>query len=266
MIPEASFVEGYRAVLHAVGFQASVIDQLAIELAGEGQLPPAWLRTRVQGTPDIPGFVRVGRQCARDLAKAVTYAGRNIGDFRQILDFGCGCGRTMMYLRSDTPLAAMHGTDIDGEAVAWCARHLPFGVFSVNAAEPPLPYNANRFDLIYALSVFTHLDEDYQFRWLEELERIAQPGAVVLATLHGYERWKTFPPDVQAKIKKDGMAFVPMPFWKGIFSDWYQNAYHSEEYVREKFSQYFEVRAYLPLGLDGYQDIVVLEKRSAGPA
>ena len=72
-----------------------------------------------------------------------------------ILDFGCGCGRVVRWWR-DLP-AEIHGSDFNPTLVRWCRENLPFGVFEVNRPEPPLPYPDDSFDLVYALSVLTHL-------------------------------------------------------------------------------------------------------------
>jgi 2-polyprenyl-3-methyl-5-hydroxy-6-metoxy-1,4-benzoquinol methylase len=46
-------------------------------------------------------------------------------------------------------------------------------------------FKENSFDLIYALSVFTHLSEPLQRFWITELTRIVRPGGHLFITLHG---------------------------------------------------------------------------------
>src|SRR5207248_1785974 len=115
---------------------------------------------------------------------ALTSVHREISSFRDVLDFGCGCGRTLRYFADQSPITDFYGTDIDAEAIAWCRRHLRFAKFKVNQALPPLSYRAEKFDLVYAVSVFTHIDEEYQFRWLDELRRITKPRGIVIVTTH----------------------------------------------------------------------------------
>ena len=100
-----------------------------------------------------------------------------------ILDFGCGAGRVIRYWHG-LP-AAPYGTDYNPDLIAWCEQHLPFAKFLVNGPGPPLEYPSDFFGLIYALSVFTHLDEAGQIAWIRELRRIAKPGGYILITTHG---------------------------------------------------------------------------------
>jgi len=43
---------------------------------------------------------------------------------------------------------------------------------------PPMSYEDNMFDFVYSISIFTHLPEDMQFAWLQELQRITKPGGI----------------------------------------------------------------------------------------
>ncbi|PWT94737.1 MAG: hypothetical protein C5B55_02270, partial [Blastocatellia bacterium] len=139
------------------------------------QLPPSEMRYRVSGSPHAEDFVVVGKKCAADLRSALKKVNVELGSFGQILDFGCGCGRTLIHMKALAPQAQFSGTDMDSEAIKWCQQHIDFASFSFSKERPPMEYAADSFDFIYAISVFTHLDEDHQFCWLQELRRIAKP-------------------------------------------------------------------------------------------
>src|SRR5262245_16281310 len=108
-------------------------------------LPPALLRFKVRGSPSGERFSRIGRDCANDIAAALTRVGRPLSEFRRILDFGCGCGGTLVWLRDLAPDAALDGTDIDASAIEWCRANLPSAAFATNAARPPLGYADAQF-------------------------------------------------------------------------------------------------------------------------
>lgn len=221
-------------------------------------LPPALMRFKVRGSPSGEAFARIGHTCANDIDAALRTFDRPLSSHRAILDFGCGCGGTLVWLRDLAPTASISGTDIDASAIAWCRKNLPFATFGTNGALPPLAYPDASFDLVYAISVFTHLDEDYQLRWLQELRRIIKPGGTCLVTLHGPNTWNEMPAQDQRTLAQHGFVFIRTDATKGLFPDWYQNAFHLRSYVEATFSKYFDVIGFLPRGLNNHQDIVVL--------
>ena len=124
----------------------------------------------MRGAADEQSFLEVGRQCAEDIVAGLKRIGRAPDSFESVLDFGCGCGRVLRWLAPELTPARVFGTDIDRQAVAWCSKNLPGIAFSVNAGLPPTGYAAQSFDLIYAISVFSHLDEDFQFCLEQSIE------------------------------------------------------------------------------------------------
>jgi SAM-dependent methyltransferase len=232
---------------------ADVKDQVAGDRA---HLPPAEMRYRVGASPDAEEFITIGKTCAADIQSAVLKVGCELGSFTRILDFGCGCGRTVVHMRDLAPAAQIDGIDIDADAIEWCTQNLNFASFSVGKETPPSDYAVDTFDFIYVISVFTHLDEDYQFRWLEELRRIAKPGAVLVLTVNG----------IKDGLKDSDKGFVfERSYEEGLFPAWYQNTYHSKEYVFENFGKYFAVLGYFPQSMNAHQDVVVLQKATDKP-
>jgi len=122
-------------------------DRRRATAGGPFAVPPAELRYRVHGDLDVQSFLETGRQCLDDLRAALASVGRDLGSFHEILDFGCGCGRTLRWFEPWADRARVRGTDIDAEAIDWCRRCLPFASFSVNAGLPPLGFPDGAFDL-----------------------------------------------------------------------------------------------------------------------
>ena len=228
-------------------------------------MPPPRLRHRVHGTLEAEGYLQVGKRCADDLAHAARLVGRELSSFNEILDFGCGSARVLRHF-GDLPASChLYGTDLDPEAIAWCRRAIPFASFETNDAAPPLPFPSASFDLIYAVSVFTHLDEDLQKAWLAELHRVAAPGGHLLLTTHGAYAQADLPGEYKQLLAHEGFAFHKVAsgrFKLDGLPDFYQNAYHTRTYIEENWSELFEIRHYMERGLNDHQDIVVLERRS----
>ena len=221
------------------------------------------MRHRVHGSPYADSFLKTGKQNTEDIRVALTQVDRDLDSFQSVLDFGCGCGRTLRWFVERGQSWQLHGTDIDSQAISWCRNNLAPVSFGVNKPTPPLEYSDDLFDLVLAISVFTHLDQDHQFRWLTEFSRILRPNGILLLTVRGYQTWRDLPQKEVAIIEEAGFHFRITHVREGTFPGWYQDSYHSKEYVLREYAKYFDVLNYAPRGLDpggDYQDIVICRK------
>lgn len=227
-------------------------------------LPPAKLRHRVHGTLDRESFLRLGRVVSGKLHELVGLAGRRMDSFESILDFGCGSGRVLRFLAADAPMARFHATDIDPEPIAWGRQHLPRIQWARNGYQPPLDFADGSFDLIYAISVFSHLDEGFQNAWLAELERVARPGAIVILTTHGEHLAEALAPSQRSQLDAAGILFCTGATGRlkldGL-PDFYQSTFHKRSYIDRVWGRHFELVAYVEGAIDDYQDAAVLRKR-----
>lgn len=153
-------------------------------LASDGlALPPDELIAQVSGGASREEFLAGGRLGSEIITAALARHGVAIGEVGALLDFGVGCGRVA---RNWAELdAEIHGCDYNPVLVEWCRRNLSHVTPSLNRLDPPLPYEDERFGLVYALSVFTHLTQTQQLTWIAELRRVTRPGGLVLFTTHG---------------------------------------------------------------------------------
>jgi SAM-dependent methyltransferase len=147
-------------------------------------------------------------------------------DGKRALDFGSGAGKTLRHLTSEAEVAEIWGCDIDVPSIEWASRHLtpPFH-FALSADEPPLAFEAQSFDLVYAFSVFTHLVETSS-AWLLELHRILQPAGFLIVSFLGqaYTREYAGEPYDDARIGRNflrcgqswdlgGPSVLMSPWW-----------------------------------------------------
>lgn len=221
-------------------------------------IPPPRLILRVAGTTDTEWFLGSGRLAADTIAAALEQANRPVETLGALLDFGCGCGRVTRRWANlaDTEV---HGSDRSADAIEWCRRNLAFATFTTNDPEPPTPYPDMRFDLVYALSVFTHLPEHLQRRWVDELERILRPQGLLLLTVHG-QRYRGRLTGSERRRFDAGELVVRWP--EGAGSN-LCSAFHPPSYVKERLAVRFEVVAFVPEGATGnpHQDLYLLRRR-----
>jgi len=106
---------------------------------------------------------------------------------KRMLDFGCGSARTLRHFMDEAAAAEFWGTDIDRPSIEWVQGALcpPLHAHQCQP-DPPLGLEPGSFDLIWAVSVFTHL-ADNSLPWLLEMHRMLKPGGLLIATYMG--RW-----------------------------------------------------------------------------
>jgi SAM-dependent methyltransferase len=222
-------------------------------------LPPVELRVRVGCSEDADVFLTVGQAVFADLNRLLGAVGRTLDGFANVLDFGCGCGRVLRFFPRR---AGLVGCDIDAEAIAWCQQALGDRArFYATMPRPPLPFDDRSFDLAYAISVFTHLPEEMQFLWLEELARLLRPGGILIASTHGETLLPANTPEAVRRIlKRTGFLYTQGQSTPGL-PDFYQTTFHLRRYVEEKWTRHFRLASAVPRGINSHQDAYVLERR-----
>jgi ubiquinone/menaquinone biosynthesis C-methylase UbiE len=206
-------------------------------------------------SPDI--FLRTGEISAQQIRDMTKRAGVELESFNAILDFGCGVGRVIRQWKTLRG-PEVYGTDYNPVLINWCQKHLTFAHFEVNSLAAKLNYEDEKFDFIYALSVFTHLPEDLSDAWLKELGRVIKPGGYLYLTTHGAHYFPERTPAEQAKLARGELVVVATEKAGS-------NAcatFHPEAYVRKHFTGQFEIVAHRAgkAGMATEQDAWLLRK------
>jgi SAM-dependent methyltransferase len=223
--------------------------------------PPADLQVRVVGT-FAADFLDSGHEVLDAMNRVLERYGAPLSSHRRVLDLGCGCGRVLraLSLRTDRETTELFGADIDAEAVRWCQENYSHQAsFSVVGASPPTAFPSGFFDLIYAISVFTHLPEELQFSWLAEIRRILKPGGYALLTVHGAAHVHSVPRERKDELTGRGFVYAKTGATRGLPA-FYQTAWHSATYVRQQWGSYFQVVDVVEGAVGNRQDIVVCRR------
>jgi SAM-dependent methyltransferase len=235
----------------------------ALKQMGGLMPPPPHLQIRVSGEYNS-AFIEHGEILLGYLNSALSCVDKDLTSFDKVLDFGCGCARLLRALHYQAaPSQKLYGTDIDAEAIEWCrANHSKAAEFSVNPAMPPMTYSDDMFDLVYSVSIFTHLPEAMQYSWLKELQRITKPGGYLLLTTHGEKHFHNVPEGSRQAALAKGFYYHQLGNTEGL-PDFYQVTYHMPEYIRSRWSDYFDILDIQERAVDDHQDIVLCRKRCA---
>ncbi len=228
---------------------------------GTADFPPALLRVRVCGSLDIDGYKKGGQASAEAMIGSIERAGIKRDAHIKLFDFGTGCGRILGPMIEMMPNTRFTGSDIWDSAIAYDKKQFKDHNFLVNKFDPPLDLPDNEFDVITAMSVFTHLDEQNQAAWLKELNRVASPGGYLLLSVHGVEhaeRTKLKEPYL-GQLNSEGFVFVKDGAWSDFMPDGYQTSFQTREWTMKNWSKYVNVVDYY-VGGWGHHDIVVIKK------
>lgn len=242
----------------------TAVEQLTAVLRHEGIVmpPPKHMQIRVVGAY-VGGFIESGFSICDDLNGVLAVVGKSLESFPRILDWGCGCGRTARAVKTLVPGCELHGTDIDEEAIGFLQRcYARYGEFRVAPHRPPTSFPDDFFDFVFGVSIFTHLPEDMQFEWLAELSRITRPGAHLIVTTSGEPNYKLMPPEYVARVERDGFLYVDGGYGQSInLPAFYQNTFHTHDYIRRKWTRYFDVIDIQTQRMQRHQDTILLRNR-----
>ncbi|NES91028.1 MULTISPECIES: methyltransferase [unclassified Okeania] len=149
-------------------------------------LPPNHLLLRISGNSSVKAFLSSFDDLKYTVKNYLQKAGFDFHQFENILDFGCGVGRYLMAFKPELlPNQKLFGCDVFPECAEWCEENIKFATVKHNNIQPPLPFENNQFDLVNAVSVFTHLRLDLQHLWAWDIYRVLRPGGILFMTLHG---------------------------------------------------------------------------------
>ncbi len=185
------------------------------------------------------------------------------GQNLKILEWGCGPGRVIRHLQKFLAgPAELTGADYNRDSVAWCRAHLDGITFVENDVEPPLPFDAGRFDVVYALSVFTHLSEPLHAAWIDELARVLKPGGLLLLTLHGdFFRDRHLNADERADYERGRLVTRGRV---AVGKKWFA-AFHPPAYVERRLLAGFDLLKHRPGPISaGFEQDVWVARKTRG--
>ncbi len=207
------------------------------------------------------------------VADALQAAGSGLEEVRDGLDFGASSGRVVRVLAAAHPEANWSACDPNAPAIAWARAHLPGIDFFVSPQDPPLARPDGAFDLVLAISVWSHYDRGAALRWLEEMGRLVRPGGHVLLTSHGpqsvaYHADRGTRPagqllEIVEALHSRGFWFAaefgPAGDWGVVHPEW-GTAFLTPEWLLSQIGRRWHVAHFMPGCVEGNQDVYVLRR------
>jgi SAM-dependent methyltransferase len=231
-------------------------------------LPPPKLMYKINGQKNAEIFRNSRIGGVEQLQNDLLNSGIDILELNNVLDCGCGCGRIIAGWELIGHRFVLNGCDYNKKAINWCRSNIPGVDFKINSIDKPLPYEDGRFDLIYLLSVFTHLSSDTQISMIREFRRILKPDGYVYLTFHG----KYFQPDMIKQVHGGNSIFsekgmlINKEKKQGSNDCW---VLHKKEKLQEmfettgfRFINHFDAIVRGPTHLAGWQDSILFRLKS----
>lgn len=214
-----------------------------------------------------------GVACYLPIATMALHCGVRLREAITVLDFGCGAGRQLLHFTKNFPQVDYLACDVDYTLIDFIRKNYPAVKSEVNRFDPPLPFETDSIDMIYSVSIFSHLNPDHQRRWLEDLHRVVKPGGMCFLTTEGptalARMGSAFDP---AELQKLGIIYREYSFLGqpnvapvanvllGIEGS-YGSTVMTPEFIRAHWpSPGFDVVEVVEGIIDARQDLVILRK------
>ncbi len=218
-------------------------------------LPPSFILYESFGKLSYHSYYVNGRESASHIVRLIEKH-RDL-TAAKICEWGCGPARILRHFPEilEGKGAEFYGSDYNTLTIDWCRATFPDITFSNNRLTPPLPYESDFFDVLYCISVFTHLSMENQTLWLEECLRVLKPGGLFLLSVHGDACISGLFIGEKTLYESEGCVVRDcVTEGKRTYT-----AYNSPEFMREQFLKNLDIVEFIE-GQNGAQDIWIVRK------
>jgi SAM-dependent methyltransferase len=220
------------------------------------RIPPVSILYDILGTCDIEGFYQSGKEHASSVRDIICQSHNDRP--LKIFEWGCGPARVLQYLQSPSEDRwDLYGSDYNPKTVDWWRKSFPHIVFLNNELEPPIQAESASFDVIYCISVFTHLSEPLHYKWIDEIMRLLKPGGLFIGTFHGHRFRDQL--EIDERKRFDSGEFVV----RDMIREGKKNftAYHCDCFVQKLLSHFSAIRS---LGESSFKQTVWCAVKDCG--
>lgn len=151
---------------------------------------------------------------------------------QNMLEFASGHGRFTRHLVKAMGAQRITVSDVVPDAVAFARE--TFGVQGfLSASLPEAVQWPRQYDLVFVLSLFSHLPRSTWSRWLQVLRNAVAPGGLLVFSTHG-EKAARFD---SVALDGEGFFFAPSSESKAIDAQEYGTAFTSEAFVLGRIAE-----------------------------
>jgi ubiquinone/menaquinone biosynthesis C-methylase UbiE len=199
----------------------------------------------------------------------------------RVLDFGAGVGRQVRFFSKEFPGLKLFACDVEKSHIDWLTNAYPSVECHQSNYLPPLKFGDASLDLIYSVSIFSHITKEHASLWLNEFARIVRPGGMAcLTTLgltanriagskeersaalrdfgHHHEDYTFI---TEAKRRSASARLIRQTEMASSCDESYGRTYYTADYVCQHWpSAKWSIAGIAEGVIDGLQDLVVLKR------
>jgi SAM-dependent methyltransferase len=176
----------------------------------------------------IQNYFNDGANSAQELAKILAEV-CGLGEKPlSLLEFASGYGCVTRHIRNVMPLCSTTACDIHPAAVEFVKNALKTDAILSNVVPEDLVLGET-FDVVFALSFFSHMPKNSFLRWLRKLASFVRPEGFLIFTTHGLVSRRLWLQDYE--FDQDGFFFHPDSEQKDLSPLDYGAAFVKPQYV-----------------------------------
>lgn len=202
-----------------------------------------------------------GMNSAKQLDGLVRELGIDVSAQSQLLEFASGYGCVTRHLKNHMPYAVCTSCDIHAAAVEFIIKEIG-GRAIPSHSMPELLDTPRDFDVVFALSFFSHMPKTTWLRWLLSLYRGVKPGGYLIFTTQGIETATKYMGN--PAIPDDGFWFSRQSEQHDLDTDEYGQTVVTEAFVRGQVAMLprAQLIKFMPAYWWGHQDTYIVRRNA----
>lgn len=174
----------------------------------------------------IRDYLSDGWRTLSELQSILSQLGLQLAEINSFLEFASGHGRFTRHLVKQLPAGSLTVSDVVPGSVSFLMENMKVKGFN-STLEPENLQFSDDFELIFVLSLFSHLPTGLWERWLQKLFDALRPGGCLILTTHGVYSARQLGVELQ-----DDYLFISDSESSQIDSASYGSTFTGPEYVQ----------------------------------
>jgi SAM-dependent methyltransferase len=209
----------------------------------------------------VDAYFEGGEDCCRRFAALC--AEHVQGTVGTVLEFASGYGRVARHAHHMLPATRWICCDIHLEAVEYVRSRLALEAFHSSTRPDAWDTGGRQFDVVFALSFFSHMPHSTFGDWLERLLDAVAPGGLLIFTTHGEVSESNMRAGgMEARFDESGFFWHPASDQRDLALEDYGTSAVTLSYVHRALQRHSKARLirYQQAWWWGHQDLYVVRR------